>query len=188
MESLAAPTLGPGRRTAQFAHRVGTFLLVPGEFFLMALGGLGVSLAGFVGIITALDRREDARSEVSLWRVRNIVRAGFTLTLIGFGTVAVYPLTGDDTELTIGLASVFAVLASLVRLRAEFRPGPAWPDEGRRRTAVLIEFVGIIGFLISAVVGSVGLFQVLLVYQLGFPLSIFFFTIRDAAGGGGARA
>lgn len=58
---------------------------MPGEFFFMALGGLGVSLAGFVGIITALDRSGDARSVIAMWRLRNIVWAGFTLTIIGFG-------------------------------------------------------------------------------------------------------
>ena len=157
---------------------------MPGEFFFMAIGGLGVSLAGFVGIITALDRREDARSEISLWRVRNIVRAGFTLTVIGFGTVAVYTATGDDVELTIRIVSLFAIAAILFRMRAEFRPGPAWPDKVGWWVAVGLESIAILVLIASAVTASVGLFQLLLVYQLGFPLSIFFFTIRDTAGGG----
>ena len=148
----------------------------------MALGGLGVSLAGFVGIITALDRRVDARSPVSLWRVRNIVGAGFTLTIIGFGIVAVYAATGDNAALTIRIASAVAILLILVRLRAEFGRSPAWSNDRSRRIAIGMEALGAAGFAVTLVNGNVGLFQLLLIYQLGFPLSIFYNTIRDAAG------
>lgn len=148
----------------------------------MALGGLGVSLAGFVGIITALDRRVEARSEISLWRLRNIVQSGFVLTVIGFGVVAIHSATGENVELTIRIASLSIVALNGIRMAVEFRPGPAWPDRTRWRVAVLLELLGIAGFAVSAVVAGVGLFQLLLIYQLGFPLSIFFFTIQDAAG------
>lgn len=150
----------------------------------MAIGGLGVSLAGFVGIITALDRRDEARSAISMWRLRNIVQAGFALTVIGFGTVAIYSATGDDVEATIQIASALVILINGLRLLTEFRPGPEWPDERGRRIAIGLETVLLLGFGVSAVVAEVGLFQVLLILQLGFPLSIFFFTIRDTAGSG----
>ena len=149
----------------------------------MALGGLGVSLAGFVGIITALDRRMEAGSPISLWRVRNIVRAGFTLTIIGFGIVAVYAATDGDSKLSIRIASAFAILMILLRLKAEFGPGPAWPSARSRQVAIAMEALGAVGFAATLVTGSVGLFQLLLIYQLGFPLSIFYNTIRDTAGG-----
>lgn len=155
---------------------------MPGEFFFMALGGLGVSLAGFVGIITALDSREHARSAVSSWRVRNIVRGGFTLTLIGFGVVAVYEASGDDLDLTIRLAALFAILANGTRMLVEFKPGPAWPDVSRWRVAMTMESLLVTAFAVAVVVPSVGFLQVLLIFQLGFPLSIFFFTIREIAG------
>lgn len=155
---------------------------MPGEFFFMALGGLGVSLAGFVGIITALDSREDARSAVSSWRVRNIVRSGFTLTLIGFGIVAVYAASGEDLDLTVRLAALFAILANGTRLRMEFRRGPAWPDADRWRVAVAMESLLLAAFAVAVVFPSVGFLQILLIFQLGFPLSIFYFTIREIAG------
>ena len=145
----------------------------------MALGGLGVSLAGFVGIITALDHREDHKSEVSRWRVRNIVRAGFTLTIIGFGTVAVYSVTGNDLDLTIRLVSGFTLVVNLMRGGSELKPGPAWPDRAQWRLAVFIELALMVGYAAAIVVPSVGLLQLLLIFQLGFPLSIFSFTIRD---------
>ena len=155
---------------------------MPGEFFFMALGGLGVSLAGFVGIITALDTREHAASEVSSWRVRNIVRSGFTLTLIGFGVVAVYEATGDDLDLTIRLAALFAILANGTRMLVEFKPGPAWPDPRRWRVAIVMESLLLAAFAVAVARPAVGFLQVLLIFQLGFPLSIFYFTIRDIAG------
>lgn len=148
----------------------------------MALGGLGVSLAGFVGIITALDRSEEHKSEVSRWRVRNIVRAGFTLTIIGFGTVAVYSVTGDDLDATIRIVSVFTIFANGLRARSELRPGPAWPDRNQWRLAASVETALMFGYAAVVVVPSVGLLQLLLIFQLGFPLSIFFFTIRDISG------
>ena len=156
---------------------------MPGEFFFMALGGLGVSLAGFVGIITALDRREDSNSEVSRWRVRNIVRAGFTLTIIGFGTVAVYSVTGEDVDLTIRLISVFTIVANGLRARTELKPGPAWPDRAQWRFGLFMELALMVGYAAAVIVPSVGLLQLLLIFQLGFPLSIFFFTIRDISAG-----
>jgi hypothetical protein len=61
---------------------------VPDEFYYMAIAGLGVSLAGFGGIIAALDRRPAAQSPIAAWRIRNIAFTGFTLTFAGFSTVA----------------------------------------------------------------------------------------------------
>ena len=160
---------------------------MPGEFFFMALGGLGVSLAGFVGIITALDRSGDARSVIAMWRLRNIVWAGFTLTVIGFGIVAVYAVTGDQLESTVRIAALFAIVANGMRLFFEFRPGPAWPSRQGWVVAVLIEALVLAGFVATAFIAQVGLLQLMLIFQLGFPLSIFFFTIRDAAGGGAGQ-
>jgi len=157
---------------------------MPGEFFFMALGGLGVSLAGFVGIITALDRSHDARSIISMWRLRNIVWAGFTLTIVGFGIVAVYAVTGDELDTAVRIAALFAILANGIRSLIEFRPGPAWPSRKGWAVAILLEGIVLAGLVATALTTQVGLLQLMLIFQLGFPLSIFFFTIRDAAGGG----
>jgi len=47
---------------------------VPGEFFFLTFGGLGLSLIGFTGLIYALDSRGSLHENaIALWRVRSIV-------------------------------------------------------------------------------------------------------------------
>jgi hypothetical protein len=46
---------------------------MPGEFYFMAMGGLGVSLAGFAGLIAALTPEQSKDSAVARWRIGHIV-------------------------------------------------------------------------------------------------------------------
>lgn len=96
----------------------------------MALGGLGVSLAGFAGLIAALDRRAEFDA-IQRWRLSNIVIGGFTVTLFGFGTIAVFLIT-DDVQLTARVSSLFLGVALSMRHIGAIRPGAAWPSEQRR--------------------------------------------------------
>ena len=81
----------------------------------MALGGLGVSLAGFAGLISALDRRPAAQSAVVASRIRTIVFLGFTLTFAAFGTIALYTVTGADLTMTVRVATLI-LAAPFLRL------------------------------------------------------------------------
>lgn len=149
---------------------------MPGEFFFMAIAGLGVSLAGFAGLIAALD--PSPGSAVRRWRIRNIVISGFWLTFMGFGTIATHTVT-TDVELTVRIVSAVAALLLFARLVREIRPGPAWPE---RRALVFASVMGlsIIGLLIAnAVIASVGFLQVVMLLELTDPASIFLFTVRD---------
>ncbi|HEX6221299.1 MAG TPA: hypothetical protein VF115_09410 [Acidimicrobiia bacterium] len=156
---------------------------MPGEFYFMALGGLGVSLAGFAGLIAALDQRPEADSPIATWRIRNIVISGFTLTVAGFGVIAVHAVTGGNVTLTVRITSVFLAIGVALRMSVEMRPGPAWPSPLGRRFAVATGFLYVVGYLISAIRGGVGFLQLMLVFQLLDPLSIFFNTARDVASG-----
>jgi len=83
----------------------------------MALAGLGVSLAGFAGLISALDRRPAASSVVAAWRIRNIVIRGFMVTFAGFATVALYTIieptaTGKLMD-TVGAGDAFTAVIIL---------------------------------------------------------------------------
>lgn len=156
---------------------------VPGEFYFMALGGLGVSLAGFAGVIAALDRRPEAHSPIATWRIRNIVISGFTLTLAGFGIIAIHAVTREQVSLTVRIISVLLAIAVAGRMSVEMRPGPAWPSTFGWRFAVGSSLLLVIGYLASAVRGGVGLLQLMLVFHLLDPLSIFLNTARDAASG-----
>jgi hypothetical protein len=153
------------------------------EFYFMAIAGLGVSLAGFAGLISALDRSPDAHSPVAAWRIRNIVIGGFALTFAGFATVALYRVTGDDLTLTMRLASLVLAFANVLPMPSESRPGPAWPSERGRYFAIAGTLVLIAVDLGNVWVGSLGYLQLLFLAQLVGPASIFFNTVRDVARG-----
>ena len=149
---------------------------MPGEFFFMGVGGLGVSLAGFAGLISALD--PSPASPVKTWRIRNIVMSAFLLTFVGFGTVAVHTLT-VDVELTVRIISAAFAFLLLARFSREIRPGPAWPN---RRALLMAQLVGlslIALLIVNAVVASLGFLQLLLLYELTDPVMIFVFAVRD---------
>lgn len=142
----------------------------------MGIAGLGVSLAGFAGLISALD--PSPGSPVKAWRIRNIVLSGFLLTFMGFGTIATHALT-SDVELTVRIVSAAAALLLLARFTREVRPGPAWPD--RRGLAVAsVLGLSLIGLLAAnAAIASAGLLQLLLLVELTDPASIFLLAVRD---------
>lgn len=152
---------------------------MPGDFYFMAFGGLGVSLAGFAGLISALNPPSAANAAVAAYRVRGIVFLGFTLTLIGFGTVALYTVTGEDLTLTVRIATVALALMA-VRGLIESRPGPAWPSEGERRVSIAILCVITAITLGNIPFANVGYLELLMLLQLSGPLSIFYSTIQDA--------
>ncbi|HSL98090.1 MAG TPA: hypothetical protein VK831_05920 [Candidatus Deferrimicrobiaceae bacterium] len=160
---------------------------MPNEFYFMGLGGLGVSLAGFAGLISALDRRPEGHTPVAAWRIRNIVMGGFAVTFAGFGTVALYTVTSEDLTLTVRLASLLLGALTLAPMPWEARPGPAWPDDRHRQRAVTFTVVLAVAELANVAVGSLGYLQVLFLMHLGGPVSIFANTVRDVAREASAR-
>jgi hypothetical protein len=153
---------------------------MPGESYFLAVGALGLSLAGFAGLISALDQRPAAHSLVAAYRIRGIVFLGFSLTFAGFGTVALYSVTGEDLTMTARVASVFLALPHL-RGFLEARPGPVWPDERERRSAMGILLLLLAVTLGNVVVASVGYLQLLMLVGLIGPVSIFYNTVREAS-------
>lgn len=154
---------------------------MPDAFYFIAFGGLGVSLAGFAGLISVLDRSAAAHSAVAAYRVRGIVFLGFTLTLVGFGTVALYTVSEGNLGLTIRLASLGLALMA-VRGLFESRPGAAWPIERERRFSI-----GILLLITAVTLGNVayahlGYLELLMLLQLSGPMSIFYNTVRDSDG------
>lgn len=150
-----------------------------GEFYFMAVGGLGVSLAGFAGLIAALGGRPGLSSPVAVWRIRNIVIGGFAITFAGFGTVVLYTVTRENLGLTVRVASLLLALFQLYLIAWEQRPGPAWPVDGQRRVAVGLTLIILSVMLGNTVAGRLGLLQFLFLAALVNPVSIFVFTVRD---------
>ena len=145
-----------------------------GEFYFMAVGGLGVTLAGFAGLIAALQGRE---GPVAAWRIRNVVAGGFGVTISGLATVALHTITQDVT-LTVRLASIVLVLMRALNL-GELRPSSAWRDERQRRGAIIIQLVFAIAIVANVALASVGYLQLMLLLALTGPAGIFSLAVRD---------
>ena len=47
-------------------------------FFFLSLAGLGLSVAGFAGLVSAFRRRDEGWTRTELWRLRTIARLSFT--------------------------------------------------------------------------------------------------------------
>lgn len=147
----------------------------------MGLGGLGVSLAGFAGLIATFDRRPEAHSPVAAWRIRNIVTSGLILTVAGFGIVAVYTATGGALVTTVRVVSLLLALVKAMQIPREGRRGPEWPSEVNRRIAVGSSVLVVLLLLLNAWLGRVGFLQILFVVLLIDPISIFVRTVMDVA-------
>jgi hypothetical protein len=147
---------------------------VPGEFYFMAVGGLGVTLAGFAGLIAAL---QGPQGPVAAWRIRNVVYLGFGVTVLGFGTVALHTITQDVT-LTVRLVSIVMVVLRGANWGA-FRPSAAWRDERQRRGAIAIQVGFLVAILANIALAGVGYLQVLLLISLLAPAGIFANAVRD---------
>lgn len=157
-------------------------MAVPGEFYFMAIGGLGVTLAGFAGLIAALEGRVGERhSPIAAWRIRNVVYQGFGVTFVGFATVALYTVT-QDVAVTVRVATIGVVLSIAANWRT-LLPGAAWPDERRRRGAIVARTAVSAAALVNVYLASVGFLQLLLLLLLTGPASTFILAVADVTRG-----
>jgi hypothetical protein len=158
---------------------------MPGEFFFMATGGLGVSLAGFAGLIAALTPEQQRNSAVARWRIGRVVVWGFHVTLLGFGVVALYSLLEDATQ-TARIASGFGALLLGIRYWRSSRPGPAWPEETWRRATLALWVLQTLFVLGNVVVGSVGYLHFVILVFLLEPGAVFVAAVQEATSGAAA--
>jgi hypothetical protein len=152
--------------------------LVPGESFFMATAALGVSLAGFTGLIAAVDPNTETRPAIAAWRIHNVVQFGFMLTILGFGTIALHAIS-DDVNLTTRLVSGAAATWSFALWWRATEPSPAWPDESQRRWRRPLVLSSSILIATNVVFASVGGLQLVFVLLLYVALDIFRQTIKD---------
>jgi hypothetical protein len=154
---------------------------MPGEAFFVTLGGLGVSLAGFAGLIAALDRRWQSDDPIQRWRIRNIVTGGFTVTMIGLGVIALHLATGS-VQLTSRVSSLLLAGTLALRHVPAVRRGPEWPEERRRVFYATVGWVVIALSASNIVMGSAGFLAILLFLTLNEPIGIFINAVEDVTG------
>lgn len=153
----------------------------------MAMGGLGVSLAGFAGLISANDRTAISGSPVAIYRISGIVFLSFAVTFAGFGIIVAYEVTGHDLPLTIRIGTVLLALPYL-RGFLQARPGPSWPNERQRWMTIASLVVLTTATLANAMFANFGYLEVLMLAGLLGPVTIFYNTIRDATRPAAAQA
>jgi hypothetical protein len=152
---------------------------MPGEFFFMAMGGLGLSLAGFAGLIAALTPEQQRNSPIARWRISRVVIYSLHLTFLGFGVIAIFALLEDSTQ-TVRVASGLAALIFSIGKWRSLQPGPAWPDERVRRSVIALSVVVVAVFLVNAVLGTVWYLHMIMLLFLLEPALIFVAAIHDA--------
>ena len=145
---------------------------MPGEFFFLTFGGLGISLAGFVGLIFALDRRPDEANPITRWRIRNVAINGLFIAQAGLLVLPLYELTGS-VEATVRIITIFALAVMVFSGVGEFRRSAAWPDESRRKG--MIAFAALVAglWLVNLVVASAGFLMLLFVGWIAGPIGTF---------------
>jgi hypothetical protein len=151
---------------------------VPGEFFFLTFGGLGISLAGFAGLIYLLDPSQNTNNAISRWRIRHIALSGLLIATTGLLVFPVYFLT-DDVPLTVRLISLFGLLSLAMSSRRDLRPGPAWPDDGRRKVNMILAAASGALWVACIVTASVGLLMLTFVGWISAPIGTFANSILE---------
>lgn len=146
----------------------------------MAMGGIGVSLAGFAGLLAAFHKSHQAEPAVFRWRIREIVNSSVQIIFLGFGTVALYEVWSNPAA--ISRIITFTIVALWVVGTFRFGgAGPAWPDELERLRALAATWVWITLFAINVIVGSVGYLMLIFVAYLIRPAAVFVKAVNDVA-------
>ncbi len=145
---------------------------MPGEFFFLTFGGLGISLAGFAGLIYLLDPSPSSDNPISRWRIRHIALSGLMIATVGLLVFPVYFLT-EDVPLTVRVISSFGLLALALGTRRDLRPGPAWPDEGRRKLNMVLAAASGMLWVACIITASVGLLMLSFVGWISAPIGTF---------------
>jgi hypothetical protein len=150
---------------------------MPGEFFFMSMGGLGMSLAGFGGLIAALTPKKEAASPVARWRITHIVTWGLQLTIVGFGVIVIQSIV-EDAAMTARIASGAVVVIHLLRFRSN-RPGAAFRSEAERKRSVGLTIGVILVVAPNMILGSVGYLHAIMLIMFAGPASIFSTGVKE---------
>jgi hypothetical protein len=140
-------------------------------FFFLSIAGLGLSVAGFSGLVTAFRRRDEGWTRAELWRLRAIPRLSFILVFLALAPFPPYALTGDE-PLVIRLVSgliVIAYVSEIIRPRFEMEnwPGRTWLLSALGDSTLALVSV------VNLVAAQTGLLELALMLRLVHPVSLF---------------
>jgi len=145
-------------------------------FFFLSIAGLGVSVAGFSGLVTAFRRREEGWTRAELWRVRAIPRLSFVLVFLALLPFPLYALTGDEA-LVIRLVSGMVVVAYLSDIVAPRFDMANWPGRSWLANAAADSALALVP-LVNIFAAQTGLLELALLLRLVHPVSLFLLVLR----------
>ena len=148
-----------------------------GQFFFTTIAGLGISIAGFAGLMIAL-RPDPNWTAIDRWRVRNIIYLGFRAAFLALMPIPIFAFT-NDLAMTIRIASGLVVVAIAIQLWQWAHEDPdEWP-EGRGANLFFLAVLGGGPSMVNLWLASVGLFEVVLLSLLVHPANIFTVVVQE---------
>jgi hypothetical protein len=120
----ASGTCGSGI-DAEPRHDVEDFR-VRDAFFFLSIAGLGTSVAGLAGLVSAFRRGEDAWDRVESWRLRAMARLSFTCVFLALPIFPMFALLGEQAT-SIRLASAAIAGLYVIEIILAFGDRLNWP-------------------------------------------------------------
>ena len=156
--------------------------MIPSTAFLLSVAGIGISLTGFSGLVSAF-RRGSTWQRMDSYRLRQIPEMGLATTLIALATLALADTTGNPKatiQILSGVALIFSILHMLAlsgRLRgiAAQQSMPRWIAVGLIDLCVVGAGARALGL------GTAAPYEWLLVVMLARPMLAFVLVLADVA-------
>lgn len=142
-----------------------------GQPFFLAVAGLGLSIAGFGGLVTAF-HQEEGWSQTELWRLRRIVRMGLICTFVGLVPFPIYAWLGNQS-LTIRALSVLLAAIHVAESIETLRERGQWQTRGWVVPYVASDVALIVLQLANVAIGSLALVMIGLLVRLWHPTDLF---------------
>ena len=153
---------------------------MPQAAFLLSITGLGVSLAGFSGLVAAL-KRGPARKPLDVFRLRQIPEMALAAGFLALVSIAIADSTGS-ASLTIriaGGAAIVFVMANALLLIARARSMQVTIDGTDRTLAAVINFGAIAAGVAALAVPTTGAYEWLLALLIARPGIAFLLALSD---------
>jgi hypothetical protein len=158
--------------------------VIPPLPVLLSVAGLGVSLAGFSGLVAAF-RRGATWQKVDSYRLRQIPEMGLAASVLALLTIPLAESLRDDAT-TIRILGAAALLFSafhigaltrrIRRLEIHLTP-PRWV------TVVVIDLVVLLTCIAAIALATTAAYEWLLVVMLARPMLAFVLVLADVAEG-----
>jgi len=146
-------------------------------FFFLSVAGLGMSVAGFAGLVSAF-RRGEAWDRVELWRLRSIARLSFLVVFIGLAVFPVFALLGDEAATIRWVSGAIAGLYVIEIVLAR-RDTLNWPTRTWLVGSLLADGVFAAINAANVVLGLTALLEVGLLLRLVHPVNLFLLVLRS---------